>query len=319
MADLGTVLDGGLFEDRLATRPVLVLGMLALTVILLAACCIGLPLLAARRTGDRRALQKAVVPYYTYFAGIGLGFLLIEISQLQRLSIFLGHPTYGLTVVLFTVLLFSGLGSMLTERFVRADRPGSLVAPLAVLLGVVLVFGLSTPAVVRALDGATTPVRIATAIALLAPLGLVMGMPFSIGMRAATRQPGTPTAFLWGINGATSVCASVLAVMISLFFGISSAFWVGTLAYVVALVSMVTIARRPTADDPTADDPTADVERADEVVLPSAERRRRAGRLRSCSREGGGGPVGTVPARIRERPSRDAGPPPGPARSGCCS
>ena len=261
MADLGTVLDGGLFEDRLATRPVLVLGMLALTVILLAACCIGLPLLAARRTGDRQALQKAVVPYYTYFAGIGLGFLLIEISQLQRLSIFLGHPTYGLSVVLFTVLLFSGIGSMLTERFVRADRPASLVAPLVALLGVVLVFGLSTPAVVRAMDGSTTPVRIATAVALLAPLGLVMGMPFSIGMRAATRQPGTPTAFLWGINGATSVCASVLAVMISLFFGISSAFWVGTVAYVVALVSMVTIARRPAADDAAPD-----VERADDLV-----------------------------------------------------
>ena len=58
-------------------------------------------------------------PFYTYFAGIGLGFLLIEISQLQRLSIFLGHPTYALTVVLFSVLLSSGIGSMLSERFAR--------------------------------------------------------------------------------------------------------------------------------------------------------------------------------------------------------
>lgn len=249
MANVETVADGGLLEDRLATRPVLVLAMLALTVLALASFCIALPLLVARRAGHQGVLQKGVAPFYTYFAGIGLGFLLIEISQLQRLSIFLGHPTYGLTVVLFTVLLFSGVGSMLTERFVRPDRPASLVAPLAVLIGVVLLFGFLTPTVVRAMDGSTTPVRIATAVALLAPLGLVMGMPFAIGMRAAARRPATPTAFLWGINGATSVCASVLAVIIALFFGISNAFWVGTLAYLMALASMVAIVRRPVSNE----------------------------------------------------------------------
>ena len=265
MADLDTVLDGGMFENRLVTRPVLVLGLLAITVLTLAAICIGLPLLVAKRAGQRAALNRGVAPFYTYFAGIGLGFLLIEISQLQRLSIFLGHPTYGLTVVLFTVLLFSGVGSMLTERFVRADRPASLVAPLAVLVGVVLLFGVVTPTVIRSFDGSTTPVRIATAVALLAPLGLVMGMPFAIGMRAATRRPETPTAYLWGINGATSVCASVLAVVIALFFGISSAFWTGTAAYLVALASMWVISRQPALEDELAD-----LEPVDDLRPPAA-------------------------------------------------
>jgi hypothetical protein len=196
-----------------------------------------------------------MLPFSTYFAGIGFGFLLIEVSQLQRLSVFLGHPTYSLTVVLFTVLVFSGAGSMLTERFVRADRPVTLVAPLGALLGVIVVFGVVTPRVISAADGATTPVRIAIAIALLAPLALPMGMPFAIGMRAAEAREGVPTAYLWGINGATSVCASVLGIVLSLFFGIATAFWAGALAYVVALVSMIAITRRAPDAEPAEPHP----------------------------------------------------------------
>jgi len=64
-------------------------------------------------------------------------------------------------------------------------------------------------------------------------------------MRAAAARPGTPTAFLWGINGATSVCASVLGVVIALFFGISVAFWFGLLAYVLATISLLVITREP--------------------------------------------------------------------------
>jgi hypothetical protein len=71
-----------------------------------------------------------------------------------------------------------------------------------------------------------------------------MGMPFSLGMRAANRVPHAPTAFLWGINGAASVCASVLSVVVALFFGIASAFWFGATMYGLAAVSMVVLVRQ---------------------------------------------------------------------------
>ena len=169
---------------------------------------------------------------------------MIEVAQLQRLNIFLGHPIYGLGVVLFSVLLFSGIGSMLVERVVRGDRPSSRLAPLGVLLAVVIVMGIATPRVIDAMDGATTPIRILTAVALLIPLGLVMGMPFSIGMGAAASRPGAPTAFLWGINGATSVCASVFGVVIAVFWGIGMAYWAGFLAYVLSFFAMMRVSRR---------------------------------------------------------------------------
>jgi hypothetical protein len=244
MADIGTFTSGDVFDDNITTRPVLTLTLLAMTVLLLATACIVLPLLLGRRSGrDMPPPGSRRWPFYTFFAGIGLGFLLVEIAQLQRLSIFLGHPTYALGVVLFSVLLFSGIGSMISERIVDPERERTMLPPLFVLLGVVLVLGIVTPLVISAVDGATTPVRVATAVALLMPAGLMMGMPFSIGMRAAAARPGTPTAFLWGINGATSVCASVLAVVTALFFGISMAYWAGLVAYGLAALSLVAIVR----------------------------------------------------------------------------
>jgi hypothetical protein len=183
-------------------------------------------------------------PFYTYFAGIGLGFLLVEIAMLQRLSIFLGHPTYALTVVLFSLLVFSGIGSVASERIARSRRTLVTLTPLALLLPALAAIGLVTPAVVQRMDGATTPVRIATAVALLMPLGLLMGMPFAIGMRAASARPGAPTAFLWGINGATSVCASVVGVVLAVFFGISTAYWAGLAAYAMAAASLIAVTRR---------------------------------------------------------------------------
>jgi hypothetical protein len=89
-----------------------------------------------------------------------------------------------------------------------------------------------------------------------------MGMPFAIGMRAAGGVANAPTAFLWGINGAASVCASVLAVVIALFFGISTAFWTGALMYGLAVASMVVIFRQATTADPVPDAaPEAEPER----------------------------------------------------------
>jgi hypothetical protein len=184
--------------------------------------------------------MRATLPFFIFFAAIGFGFLLVEVSQTMRLSIFLGHPTYGLSVVLFSLLLFSGLGSLATERLARPGlRPANLL-PFVVLLAVLLVFGLSTPAIVRHFASATTPARILTAVAILAPMGLAMGMPFPIGMKTVSALQGAPTPFLWGVNGATSVCASVLAMAIALSWGISAAFWVGCVFYVAAVLGLAT-------------------------------------------------------------------------------
>lgn len=164
--------------------------------------------------------------------------MLVEISQMQRLIIFLGHPTYGLTVVLFALLLSSGLGSFSTHRVGSSGLARSAAHRLLLLLCVLAVFGSLTPHAVRACAGARTPVRICVATVLLLPLGLCMGMAFPLGMKAAAARSGPIiTPWLWGINGATSVCGSVLALVIAMSWGISTSFWTGFSSYVLAVLA----------------------------------------------------------------------------------
>lgn len=272
MASLDNIFSGKSYADAATTlpviQPVIVLFLLGGVVLALAALCIGLPLVIDRR---RRTRRRGIAPFTTYFAGIGFGFLLVEVSQLQRLSVFLGQPVYSLAVVLFTLLVFSGFGSMITERVISPTRPSSFIPPLVALLVLAGAFGLATPAIISSAAGATTPARIAISIGLLAPMALAMGMPFTIGMRAANLSDDPPTAFLWGVNGATSVCASVVGLVISIFLGISFAFWSGTFAYATALVALIVIVRRSqngrTALEPERNAATAAHD--DEVLLPA--------------------------------------------------
>jgi hypothetical protein len=222
-----------LYEQGVTTvnmSAVFVLAALLLVTVVLTALCVLAPLVL---TAERRALHGSA-PLFSYFAAIGVGFMLIEISQMQRLTVFLGHPAYGLAVVLFSLLLFSGIGSYTTSF--AADR----LAPelrLATTLVIVAVFGLLTPIAVQALAAASTPSRIAVAVGMLAPLGLALGMAFPLGMELALGRSASLAPWLWGINGATSVCASVLALVIALTWGISAAFWSGFGCYAVALAA----------------------------------------------------------------------------------
>jgi hypothetical protein len=212
----------------------LVLGVLLATVVGLTATCLLLPLVLTTEKG----VVRGQAPLFLFFAAIGLGFMFIEVSQMQRLSLFLGHPSYSLSVVLFSLLLSCGIGSFLTPA-----RGGAKV--LAALAAVVAVVGAATPIVIRAFEAGDTPLRLTVAALLLVPCGLLMGMAFPLGMRlAAGRAVLTP--WLWGINGAASVCASVLAVAVALGAGIAAAYWIGAAAYVVALAAYSRAVRRVT-------------------------------------------------------------------------
>jgi hypothetical protein len=222
-------------------RAVFVLGVLLLIVLVLTALCIVLPLAWTTERGQLHGRG----PLLGFFAAIGLGFLLIETSQMQRLIIVLGHPTYGLTVVLFSLLLSSGIGSYLTAG-VTAARWRAAALRLVALIAVLVVFGALTTSVGSSVEGSTTPVRIAVAIALLFPPGFLMGMAFPLGMKVAAADAPHLTPWLWGINGATSVLASVLSVVIALTWSISTAFWTGVACYVIATALFVQAARHRT-------------------------------------------------------------------------
>jgi hypothetical protein len=220
-------------------KAVATLAILLVTVTLLTALCILLPLWITTTRGQLAGQG----PLLGFFIAIGLGFMLIETSQMQRLIIALGHPTYGLSVVLFALLLSSGAGSYLTASITPDTIARAGLVRLGALLVVLGLFGVATPAIAAWSEALATPLRIAVAVAILAPAGLLMGMAFPLGMTLAAPRAPRLTPWLWGLNGAASVLASVLSVCIALTWSISAAFWTGWLCYLGAAVSFALAAR----------------------------------------------------------------------------
>jgi hypothetical protein len=213
----------------------------------LTVACIFVPLLLRSEKADLSGSSWHLI----YFASIGFGFMFVEISQLQQLIVFLGHPTYALSVVLFTLLLSSGVGSYCSERFAfsragMSQMRGVLI--LAMLLGTLIIAGLASPSLRESFASGTNPVRIAVAVAIVAPMGFFLGMAFPLGMDAASRRTAKLTPWLWGTNGASSVCCSVLAMAIAMTMGNIAAFWSGVACYVLTLVAYLFTGRRQTAD-----------------------------------------------------------------------
>ena len=211
---------------------VVTLAWLFIVVLLLSVVVIVAPLWL-RRTGGASALRA---PWrLLYFASIGLGFILIELSLMQRLMIALGHPVYGLTVVLFSLLIAAGFGSLWTQRaFDRGAGRAFLGRMLLAVLAIGVLTGLAASLLGPSMAAAPAWLRVGGSVLVLVPLGFVLGVPMAAGLALSAADPAGHRALYWGTNGAASVCGSVLATVLSLWFGISGAYAVGVWAYVVA-------------------------------------------------------------------------------------
>lgn len=214
---------------------VFALGNLLVTVLALTLFCIIIPLLLS----IKRVNLPKVWPHLIFFCSIGFAFILIEIAQIQRLTMMLGNPTLGLCVVLFTLLLSSGIGSQLSGYWKGDDRKRHLLISMGGLCGMLLIIGLITPAVISALVSASIPVKIVCTALLMFPAGLMMGSAFPLGMKCVSSKYEDLTPWFWGLNGATSACSSVLAIVIALVAGISAAYWSGLGFYVLALLCVL--------------------------------------------------------------------------------
>jgi hypothetical protein len=236
-------------------QAVRLLAMLAVVITVLTVATVITPLVFTRRTSAEvpaPRLRAGSVPLLFFFAAIGLGFMFIEVSEMQRLMVLLGKPTYALSVVLFTLLVGSGVGSLAAGKLTAEGGPLRPEIALVILIVVLAAIGAVTPLAVHGLAGAHTSTRILTASTLLLLMGFFMGMPFPIGLRRNTDPTLVP--WLWGVNGAASVLCSVLATVVAMSAGIGVSFWCGVVCYGVALASTLAGAKaaRPSAPEPAA-------------------------------------------------------------------
>jgi hypothetical protein len=172
--------------------------------------------------------------WLAYFAALGAGFMLLEVAVLQRFVLLLGHPVYSLTVTLFSLLLGTGLGSFLSRRAsAEAVKRVTLLALLAAaLLGVAAALMLE-----RLVDFAIAwplAARILAAVALLVPVGILLGVGLPGGMRLLDRAHPEIVAWGWGMNGAFSVIGATSAIFIAMNWGFSITLLAGALTYLLA-------------------------------------------------------------------------------------
>lgn len=200
--------------------PVFMFKSLLVIVCAMVLATILLPLLFFYRKGgghDQPVRFRA--GYILFFMCVGLGFMLVEIPLIQRFILFLGQPLYAIAVILSSLLIFSGIGSMLAGTFPRPATLSRLRLVLCLICGAVAAAIAGLPAIFETFLGIAEAPRVVVSILLIAPLGLLMGMAFPLGIQLLEHDGPGMIPWVWGINGACSVLGSIVAWGLSLNFG----------------------------------------------------------------------------------------------------
>jgi len=216
-----------------------------LQILLLAGLLIFLPLRKLAHDGLR---TPGAWRYFAYFAALGLGFMLLEIALMQKLVIFLGHPTYALSVVLVSLLAAAGTGSLLAGR-IAVVRTKHLRWILLGIVAVVLLNVVAVNVLLPHLLGQSLTVRMLIVVALLVPTGLVLGMPFPSGMRIVEEQCPQLLPWGWAVNAFFSVFGSIFCIVLSMKIGFTNVLLVSGAVYVVGMLGMRAVGRAPAGAD----------------------------------------------------------------------
>jgi len=219
---------------------VAVLGMVLIISLLAVLAFLVLPLARGARGQQPRPVRLL------YFIAVGLGYILVEIAFIQRFVLFLGHPVYALTVVVFLLLLSSGAGSLVSRWWLA--ETSRIWLPLVLIAAALLLYVGVLPGLLGRLVGLPFMAKLLVSAGLLVPLGFAMGMPFPTGLRtlagrgrsnlpapSADEPSANLVEWAWAMNAASSVLGSVLAIIIAIQFGLNVTLAAGAAAYLIAL------------------------------------------------------------------------------------
>jgi len=200
---------------------------LLISLLLLTLVTIIFPLFAAKKK------SKIIWSRALYFSLIGAGFMFVEIALIQMLSVFLGHPVYALGILLFTIIASTGIGSFLSTHLPLTHW--LFVLPLFMVTAIILTqFFLHI--LISNMITSVMLKKILVSILVIFPLGMLMGLFFPTGMRLVKGDSETP--WYWALNGIFGVLCSALAVFFSIYFGISTNFYIAACCYAMLLICL---------------------------------------------------------------------------------
>jgi SAM-dependent methyltransferase len=218
--------------------------LLAIVMILVGAVILG-PLF---RSGLPSLSGSSFALAVLYFALIGAGYMLIQIGFMQRFSVYLGHPTYAVAVVLSSMILATGAGSLISDRLPLENPFWVWATPLAAALVLGVVSWAIQIVVESTIQFELLP-RCGMVLLLVAPVSFLLGLFFPVGMRLVERLSNDAMPWMWGVNGAWGVLASVIAVAISMWSGINTSLYVAIGAYALLALPATALWSRGTASE----------------------------------------------------------------------
>lgn len=181
-----------------------------------------------------------------YFLLIGLGFMFAEISLLQALGVFLGHPIYGLSVVLFSLIISAGLGSLISEKLSLNTLPRQLLW-CALTCGYVILLSIYLFDIFFIFSEVDMATRIIVGIAVILPAGVLMGFGFPTGLSLTEKFDTRATSWFWGINGAAGVLGSSLAIAFNISLGIDKTLLIASACYALLAIAFVSLSKQQKA------------------------------------------------------------------------
>lgn len=202
--------------------------------VILALLVLGLPLLRYRRGTHPKA--KSIVKSILYFAGLGLGFLFMEIWLIDKAAWFLSDRTYAFAIVLTVMLVSSGIGSALAGRFTDNPRQGLTYASVGIFTWVIVMAMILDP-LLQALLGWPLPLKVAVLVVLSAPLGVALGFPFPLGLTLFRGKNSHFLPWAWSLNGSFSVVATPLANLLAVSAGYKLVLFVSLFLYIIVYLA----------------------------------------------------------------------------------
>ncbi len=187
----------------------------------------------------KKGLTLQKIPYLlTYFSSIGIGFMIFELTLIQKFTLLLGHPIFSISVVLTSIFLFGGIGSLISKRFGIKKLVPSIIKVIAFFAIFSIILILLLDAITKNFSNSSLPIRMILSLVLLSVPSSLMGMLFPSGLRITELNARNLIPWMYGIDGVASILGGVMSMIISLLFGFNIALIFGVVFYLFALFAM---------------------------------------------------------------------------------
>jgi hypothetical protein len=183
----------------------------------------------------RLPVEKGLRGFLFYFVCLGAGYIMIQVALIQKFILFLGHPTYALTVIVFSMLVWSGLGSFYSRRLIRGAHRGRLIMTLIGVAATVSLIAFAASPISEFGVGWPLQAKILVTVVLIAPAAFLMGIPFPTGLTWLETRFPQAVRWAWALNAASSVLGSAAAIFLAIHIGLRATVLVGAGLYLCAL------------------------------------------------------------------------------------